>query len=80
MNTNKAFIALYGGIALGFFVLATLYFLFGGGAMSRTEVAMLFSIASTLCVTFALLYESRKKKRTGKKCTNDDATATLYVP
>ncbi|MBD1208232.1 MAG: hypothetical protein H9535_07380 [Ignavibacteria bacterium] len=80
MKLNKGFLALYGGIALGFFVLATLYFLFGAATMTKTDVAILFSIASALCASFAVLYESQRKKNSVKKCTNDDTAATFYVP
>ncbi len=80
MKLNKGFLALYGGIALGFFVLATLYVLFAEGTMNKTDVAILFSIASTLCASFAVLYESQRRKNSVKKCTNDDVVATFYVP
>ncbi len=80
MKLNKGFLALYGGIALGFFVLATLYVLFGEGKTSKSDVAIIFSLASTICASFAVLYESQRTKNSGKKCTDDDATATFYVP
>lgn len=81
MKTNKTFVALYGGMALGFLVLGILYAIFSEGKTTKTDIAIIFSIASTLLASFAVLYEEQRKKRTGKKCTSSDAdTVTYYVP
>lgn len=85
MKPNKTFLALYGGITAGFFVLGMAYFIFGNGKKDSSDVVILFSIFASLLATFTALYESQRKKASGKsQCTkeksSDDVTAALYVP
>lgn len=81
MKFNKTYLALYGGITAGFFVLVIAYVLFGEGKTDKTDVAILFSFASTLLTSFVVLYEEQRKRRNKKtKCSADKNTVTYYVP
>lgn len=81
MKFNKTYLALYGGITAGFFVLGVIYVFFGEGKTSKSDVAILFSVASTLLASFVVLYEEqRKRNNKGKKCSADKDTATSYAP
>ncbi|MCU0427706.1 MAG: hypothetical protein MUF71_19000 [Candidatus Kapabacteria bacterium] len=85
MKPNKTFLALYGGITAGFFVLGMAYFIFGNGKKDSSDAVILFSIFASLLATFTALYESQRKKVSGKsQCTknkaDNDAVATFYVP
>ncbi|MFY8001521.1 MAG: hypothetical protein ACOVSW_23205 [Candidatus Kapaibacteriota bacterium] len=80
MKLNKTALALYGGITAGFFALGTLYVLFGGAAISKTDVAIIFSLSATLLASWAVLAEGRHKKEAKSICTKDADTVTLYVP
>jgi uncharacterized membrane protein len=81
MKFNKTYLALYGGITAGFFVLGIAYVLFGEGKTNKTDVAILFSVASTLLASFVVLYEEQRKRRNKvTKCSADKDTVTYYVP
>jgi hypothetical protein len=81
MKFNKTYLALYGGITAGFFVLGIVYIFFGEGKISKSDVAILFSLASTLLASFVVLYEEQRKRRNKEtKCSADKDTVTYYVP
>ena len=77
MKLNKGFWRSMAALRL-FFVLATLYVCL---VKENEQVGCgdYFSLASTICASFAVLYESQRTKIPAK-CTDDDATATFYVP
>ena len=77
MKFNKTHMALYGGITAGFFVLGILLVLFGGANIDKTDIAIIFSMASALLVSFAVLYQ-KQSERKGKSC--DSEAVTYYVP
>lgn len=82
MKFNKTYLVLHGGITAVFFVLGIIYVLFVEGKTDKTNLTILFSVASALLVSFVVLYEEqRKRTNNGKKCaTNDSSTVTYYVP
>ncbi len=81
MKFNKTYLALYGGITVGFFVLGIVYIFFGEGKTSKSDVAILFSLASTLLASFVVLYEEQRKRRNKvTKCSGDKDTVIYYVP
>ncbi len=81
MKFNKTYLALYGSITAGFFVLAIAYVLFGEGKTSKSDVAILFSLASTLLASFVVLYEEQRNRRNKvTKCSADKDAVTYYVP
>ena len=80
MKFNRTSLALFGGIAAGFFVLGIAYVFLSGKAIDKTDVAIIFSLGATLIASWAVLFEEQRKKRTPATCTKNAETVTHYVP